>query len=289
LLDFYRRHRICGIESIEGETYSRVFILDKREAVGFFRVRPDGRKPELILEMCLSGTQHLLQVVQRVRHMFDLDADPDVIARAFAQSKQLSSLHGRYPGTRLARGFDPFETAIGTILGQVISVVHASRLMGQLAAQYGQEVRHPVSGDRLHMFPEPRILAEADLHALAVTRQKKTAIRELSLRVAEGAIHLEREQDPDDFKRAVRAIKGIGAWSAEYMALRALGDTDAFPATDLVLHRSMKASPQFDTDAIRPWRGYAAACLWNEQVHGSIEEGQEGQEGQEEEKDHAAV
>lgn len=280
LLDFYRRHRVSGIESIEGEAYSRVFMLGERETVGFFRVRPDGRKPELVLEMCLSDTRHLLRVVQRVRHMFDLDADPDVIAKAFAQSKRLSSLHGRYPGARVARGFDPFETAIGTILGQVISVPHASRLMGQLAAHYGLEIRHPVSGDCLRMFPGPRTLAESDLHALAVTRQKKTTIREFSLRVAEGAIHFELAQDPDDFKCAVRAIKGIGAWSAEYMALRALGDADAFPATDLVLHRVMKANPQFDADPVRPWRGYAAVCLWNEQVRASIQEG---------EKDHVAV
>lgn len=197
LLDYYRRHGISGIESVEGEAYSRVFTLGEKDAAGFFRVRPEGRKPELILEMCLSGTQHLLRVVQRIRHMFDLDADPEVIAKAFARSKRLSSLHGRCPGVRLARGFDPFETAIGTILGQVISVAHATRLMGQLAAQYGPEIRHPVSGDRLRMFPGPRTLAEADLDAVAITRQKKATIREFALCVAEGTVHLEREQDSD--------------------------------------------------------------------------------------------
>ena len=107
-------------------------------------------------------------------------------------------------------------------------------------------------------------------------RQRRgTAPRRLpssSSRVAEGSIQLEPAQDLDDFKRAVQTVKGIGAWSAEYMALRALGDTDAFPATDLVLQRFVEAKPDFDPDAARPWRGYLAMYLWNEYRHDSHQE-----------------
>ncbi|HMU54511.1 MAG TPA: Ada metal-binding domain-containing protein [Nitrospira sp.] len=279
LLEYYRRHHVAGVDAIEGEVYSRVFAFDGKETTGYFRIRPDGRKPELALEICLSDTRRLLRIVQRIRHMFDLDSDPALIAQAFAQSGVLSTLQRRHPGARLARGFDPFETAIATILGQVISVAHASRLMSQLAARYGEEVRHPVSGDRIRLFPGPRVLAESDLRAVAVTDMKRAAIREFSARVADGTIRLEPAQDPTEFKRAVRMIKGIGAWSAEYMALRALGDTDAFPEKDLVLQRFMKANPQFDAEPLRPWRSYAAVCLWNEPT-GVI---------QERKKDHAAV
>ena len=263
-LQYYRSHRIPGVDMVEHGSYSRVFRFEGTDARGFFRISAYPEKPALLLEIVISDTRFLLQAVQRIRHMFDLDADPVVIATAFARSKRLKSLHGKYPGARLARGFDPFETAIGTILGQVISVTQAARLMGELVAAHGDEIRHPVSGEPVRVFPNARVLAEADLRALGVTGLKRAAIREFSSRVADGAIELDRAQDWDDFKRAVQTVKGIGAWSAEYMALRALGDTDAFPATDLVLRRVIKGNPEFDPDGVRPWRGYLAVCLWND-------------------------
>ena len=264
LLDYYRRHQVSRVEMIEGEMYSRVFKLGETNATGFFRVRPHSNKPELLLEMTISDTRQLLRVVQRVRHMFDLDSDPVLIANAFTQSKFLASLQGRYPGARLARGFDPFETAVATILGQVISVTHTSRLMTQLVERYGEEIQHPILGERVRVFPRAHILAESDLYGLSITRQKRSTIREFSSHIAKGTIQLEPAQNAEDFKDAVQTIKGIGAWSAEYMALRALGDTDAFPAMDLILHRFMKANPDVDPDTVKPWRGYLAVFLWNE-------------------------
>jgi AraC family transcriptional regulator of adaptative response / DNA-3-methyladenine glycosylase II len=272
VLDYYRRHRISGLEVVDTNAYSRVFTLRGTDTTGFFRVRPQSAKPALLLEMTISDTRHLLRAVQCIRHMFDLDSDPVLIARAFARTKFLGSLQRKYPGARLARGFDPFETAIGTILGQVISVAHASRLMGQLVATYGDEIRHPVSGEPVRIFPTPRRLATADLDGLDVTRGKRAAVREFSLRVADGAIQLECAQDPEVFKRAVQTVKGIGTWSAEYMALRGLGDADAFPTTDLVLGRFMNANPDVDPDDARPWRGYLAVHLWREYGDGAHQE-----------------
>lgn len=104
LLNYYRNHRVSGVETIEGEGYARVFRLDDQETVGFFRARPSGEEPELILEVSLSDTRPLLRVVQRIRHMFDLDADPTVIAKVFEQSSVFAALPRKYPGTRLARG-----------------------------------------------------------------------------------------------------------------------------------------------------------------------------------------
>lgn len=148
--------------------------------------------------------------------------------------------------------------------------------MSRLAAHYGEEIRHPVSGEQVRVFPRPGILAESDLRSLAITDQKRSTIREFSARVAEGTIRLEPAQDPEEFKRTVRTVKGIGAWSAEYMALRALGDTDAFPATDLIIRRFLKVNPQFDSGAVRPWRSYAAVGLWNEQARAPVKERKKG-------------
>jgi AraC family transcriptional regulator of adaptative response / DNA-3-methyladenine glycosylase II len=107
---------------------------------------------------------------------------------------------------------------------------------------------------------------------LNVTRQKRAALRDFSSCVAKGTIELECVQDLEEFKLAVQRVKGIGAWSAEYMALRALGDTDAFPGTDLVLRRFLRANPTVDPDAARPWRGYLSVYLWNEYGHISPQE-----------------
>jgi len=272
LLAYYRRHQIAGVETIERDTYSRVFQLREAQATGWFLARPHGRKPELLLEIIISDTRQLLSVVQRIRRMFDLDADPAVISETFARSRALRSLQGSYAGLRLARGFEPFETAIGTILGQVISVSQASRVVSQLVATYGDEIQHPLTGACVRVFPGPRTLAEADLRALKITAQKRASLREFASRVLNGTLLLEGEQNPEDFKRAVRTIHGIGAWSAEYMALRALGDADAFPATDLVLRRFIEANPEIDPDVVRPWRGYFAALLWQRNTHVAHEE-----------------
>jgi AraC family transcriptional regulator of adaptative response / DNA-3-methyladenine glycosylase II len=268
VLEYYRRHCIAGLETVESEGYSRLFRLRETGTTGFFRIRAHGCKPALLLEMTISDTRDLLRAVQRVRQMFDLDSDPALIAQTFARSPFLRSLSSKYPGARLAGGFDPFETAIGTILGQMISVTQAARLLSQLVAAYGDEILHPESGKPVRLFPAPHTLAESDLHQLRIPRQKRAALREFSSRVAQGTIELERIQDVDAFKLAIQTVKGIGAWSAEYMALRALGDTDAFPATDLVLQRFLKAHPGFDAEAVRPWRGYLSVYLWHD--HGRL-------------------
>ena len=272
VLNYYQRHQIAGVEAIENGAYSRLFHLRDSHTTGFFRARPDPRKPSLLLEMTISDTRQLLNAVHRVRNMFDMDADPALIAKAFAQSAVLKRLHAGCAGARLARGFDPFETAIAAILGQGISVRQASRLTSQLVAAYGEEIRHPLSGELVRIFPGPRILAESDLQALRVTGQKRAAIREFSARVAAGSLEIDPAGDLQDFRTTVRSIAGIGAWTAEYIALRAFGDTDAFPATDLVVHRFMKAKPEANPDVVRPWRGYLAVCLWNKYTHESLEE-----------------
>ena len=264
VLDYYRRHRIAGLETIETGAYARLFTLRSTNTTGFFRARAHDHKPELLLEMTISDSRYLLRAVERVRQMFDLDSHPGRIAQAFAGSPFLRSLHAKSPGARVVQGFDPFETAIGTILGQVVSVAQAAGLMGELVAAYGEETLHPLSGHPVRLFPSPRTLAQSDLRQLHVTRQKRAAIREFASRVADGTIELDRVDDLDAFKLAVQRVNGIGPWSAEYIALRALGDTDAFPASDLVIRRFLEGNPRFDPDTARPWRSYLCVHLWNE-------------------------
>jgi AraC family transcriptional regulator of adaptative response / DNA-3-methyladenine glycosylase II len=194
--------------------------------------------------------------------MFDLDTDPLLIAKSFAQNSLLSTLVDRFPGLRLPGGWDPFETAICSILGQLVSAEQRCHLVRQLVSGYGEEIAHPLSGEKTHLFPSANILTECDLAKVKTTLARKETIREFSRRVLSGAISLSEAQDPLSFRKALLETKGIGPWSAEYISLRSIGDTDAFPRTDLILKRVLELHPQLELHVIKPWRSYAAIYLW---------------------------
>jgi AraC family transcriptional regulator of adaptative response / DNA-3-methyladenine glycosylase II len=219
-------------------------------------------EPHLKLRMLTGDPKILFEVVSRVRRMFDLDSDPILIANSFAQHSLLSMLSNRFPGLRLPGGWDPFETAICSILGQLVSAEQRCNLIRQLVRGYGEEIAHPISGEKTHLFPGPDILAECDLLKVKTTLARREAIREFSRRVVSGAISLSEAQDPLLFRKALLATKGIGPWSAECISLRSIGDTDAFPGTDLILKRVLELHPDLDLQAIKPWRSYAAIYLW---------------------------
>jgi AraC family transcriptional regulator of adaptative response / DNA-3-methyladenine glycosylase II len=261
-LAYYRSHGIAGLESFEGETYARIFHWEGK--TGLVRVQPEpGRAASLLLQVIGGSTSSLGRVVGAVRRMFDLDSDPLLVANAFANDPHLRMLYRKKPGLRSPRGWDAYETAICSILGQLVSIGQANRMIAQLIEGYGKAIRHPVTGAVLRLFPDPETLAKADLEKVGTTRARKATLRELCRRLAEGRISLSSTQDPDAFREALLDIPGIGPWTAEYISLRAIADTDAFPATDLVLKRALQDHPEIDPDRIKPWRGYGAAYLWH--------------------------
>jgi 3-methyladenine DNA glycosylase/8-oxoguanine DNA glycosylase len=196
--------------------------------------------------------------------MFDLDCDPRVIGKSLGRVRLLATLCRRYPGLRLARGWDVFETAICTILGQLVSATARATLIGQLVRHYGEEIVDPLTAERAYLFPGAEVLATADLTAVKTTSARREAIRDFSRRVLSGAISFSDGQDPARLRRAILETKGLGPWSAEYISLRAAGDTDAFPKTDLILKRVLALHPDLDLELIKPWRSYAATYLWKE-------------------------
>jgi AraC family transcriptional regulator of adaptative response / DNA-3-methyladenine glycosylase II len=262
IIRFYRSHPIPGVERVTGDSFERVFRVGN--TIGFLQVQAMVGKPQLKLRIVTENPRILFEVVSRVRKMFDLDSDPILIANSFAQVPVLSKLYDRFPGLRLPRGWDAFETAICSILGQLVSAEQRSNLVGQLVRGYGDEIPHPVSGETTRLFPGPEVLAKSDLSEVKTTIVRREAIREFSCRVLSGAISLSEAQDPIAFRKARLEMKGLGPWSAEYISLRAIGDTDAFPKTDLILKRALKLHPDLDLEAIKPWRSYAAIYLWKE-------------------------
>jgi AraC family transcriptional regulator of adaptative response / DNA-3-methyladenine glycosylase II len=260
LMRFYRSHPIPGVERAGDDAFERMFRLGA--SVGMFRVEPEAGKPELKLRIVTAEPTLLFEIVSRVRRMFDLDCDPLVIARSFAQSPLLSDLCARFPGLRLPGCWDPFEAAICSILGQCVSAEQRSSLIAQLVNNYGEEGVHPGTGEKVRLFPRPDQLVESDLRRVGTTLARKGTLREFSRRVLNGAISLSEAQDPAVFRKTLLETRGIGPWSAECISLRAIGDTDAFPRTDLILKRVLELHPSFDAESMKPWRSYAAIYLW---------------------------
>jgi AraC family transcriptional regulator of adaptative response / DNA-3-methyladenine glycosylase II len=262
IIRFYETHPIPGVERVTGGSFERVFRVGN--TIGFLQVQAMVGEPQLKLRIVTAAPEIPFEVVSRIRRMFDLDSDPILIGNYFARAPVLSKLYDRFPGLRLPRGWDAFETAICSILGQLVSAEQRSNLVGQLVRGYGDAITHPVSGETTRLFPGPDVLAKSDLSEVKTTNVRKEAIREFSRRVLNGAISLSEAQDPRAFRKALLETKGLGPWSAEYISLRAIGDTDAFPKTDLILKRALELHPDLDLEAIKPWRSYAAIYLWKE-------------------------
>jgi AraC family transcriptional regulator of adaptative response / DNA-3-methyladenine glycosylase II len=260
LINHFKNHFIPYIESISENSYERVFKIGN--SIGTLSVEADSRYPYLKLQIACHDTKVLFEVANRVRKMFDLDSDPLLIANQFASHLPLSLLWKQWPGLRLANGWDPYETAICAILGQGITMKYASQLIGHLVLYYGEKIFHLVTQEERYLFPLPEILAKASLHEIKTTQIRKAAIRMLSQKILQQEISLSPAQAPEEFKKSLLGIQGIGPWTTEYISLRALADTDAFPATDLILKRALRLNPSLDLSCIRPWRGYAAVYLW---------------------------
>jgi AraC family transcriptional regulator, regulatory protein of adaptative response / DNA-3-methyladenine glycosylase II len=260
IIRFYQSHSIPGVERVTDDHFERLFRIGG--AIGFVRVQRIAGAPRLRLRITPDDSKVVAEVVKRVIKMFDLDCNPALIAESFAHSPLLARLCVRFPGLRVPRGWDPFETAICSILGQLVSAQQRSKLIAQLVENYGDPALDSLSGERSRLFPPAKVLANTDLSALKTTRARREAIRTLSRRVMSGDVSLDHAQDPILFRKALLDIPGLGPWSAEYISLRAIGDTDAFPRTDLILKRALALHPELDLDSIRPWRSYAAIYLW---------------------------
>ncbi|HEY1231866.1 MAG TPA: AlkA N-terminal domain-containing protein [Candidatus Binatia bacterium] len=258
ILDFYRSHSITGIEHVSETRFERLFRI--KRTVGAVQVRAG----ENCLRVRIAPDEPVIvaEVKRRLRKMFDLDCDPRTIAASLARLPLLATLCARFPGLRLPRGWDPFETAICAILGQLVSARHRATLIGQLVQNYGEQTVDPLSREKARLFPVPLVLANAELSAVKTTQARREAIRDFSRRLLSGKLSLVDHQEPAALRKALLDTKGIGAWSAEYISLRAVGDTDAFPRTDLILKRVLALHPELDVARVKPWRSYAAMYLW---------------------------
>jgi AraC family transcriptional regulator of adaptative response / DNA-3-methyladenine glycosylase II len=264
VLAFLGARAIPGVERIEQTAYARTIAVQPRPAA--VRVSRAPGRNELLLRVHGAPPTALLAVTSHARRVFDLGADPAAVAAVLRRDPLLAPLVRRRPGLRIPGAWETFECAVRAILGQQVSVSAGRTLAARLVERAGVPLERPIDG-LTRVFPSPQALAGADLSGLGLTAARARTIATLARAVADGRLDL--GGSPDAVRAALVEICGVGAWTAEYVALRALGEPDAFPAGDLVLRRAAgggRALAERElaarAAAWRPWRGYAAFHLW---------------------------
>jgi len=210
----------------------------------------------------------LLQLSTVARRVFDLAADPQRIGVELAADPLVGPLLRARPGLRIPGAWDPFECAVRAVLGQQVSVAAGRTFAVRLVQRLGAVIRGGSDG-LTHLFPDAATLAAAPLESLGMTRSRQATLRALARAVLERRVDFDAA--PEEVVVALTAIPGIGSWTAQYVALRALGEPDAMPTGDLVLRRMAAPGQRLlsareleeRARAWRPWRGYAVMQLWH--------------------------
>ena len=265
-LGFLRQRVLPGIEHITADRYARVIDIQG----AWLEVAEWGaNEPALRLSLHGVGTTALPNIVQRVRRMFDLDADPSAIHAQLATDDLLAPMINAHPGLRLPGGWDGFEVAMRAVLGQQVSVVAATTLARRLVAAHGRPLETPINEDLHSLFPLPEQLVDVDLIGIGLLAKRAATLNVVARALVEGRINFGTEQSLDEFIASWTAHPGIGDWTAHYIAMRGLRHPDAFPAGDLVLRKQAggdialtEKQMRERAEAWRPWRSYAVIQLW---------------------------
>jgi AraC family transcriptional regulator of adaptative response / DNA-3-methyladenine glycosylase II len=269
MLGFFAHRATPGVEQVSGDTYRRTISIDDEH--GIVEVRP-GNAGYLSLTLHGVRTSALFEVIQRMRELFDLDAPVAEIGGILGRDRKLGAALRKCPGIRVPGAYNGFELTVRAILGQQVSVKAATTLAGRIATRYGEPLH--VAGDAdpalWYVFPSPDRLRRARLNNMGLVGSRAETIRRVAAATAAGDVNFDPSQDPDAFCAALTSIKGVGDWTAQYVAMRVLKYPDAFPATDLGLLKAL-SQPERSTPAImlqraeawRPYRAYAAMLMWN--------------------------
>ena len=268
---FLARRAVAGVEAADSKSYSRTIriISNGKLHTGFVSVAPAPRKNALRVSASPSLARALPAVLARVKHLFDVAAHPEEIAQA------LGAIAAARPGLRLPGAVDGFELAVRAILGQQVSVVAATRIAARLVEAFGEDVETPIPGLR-KLWPSPEKLASLEPSQIASTgivSVRARAIVALAAEVASGRLRLEPSADVAATLAALEALPGVGPWTAQYIAMRALAWPDAFPHPDVAVMKAMNGGQVAGdrrqvkallakAEAWRPWRAYAVMHLW---------------------------
>jgi len=263
MLAFLAPRATPGVETVENGVYRRSISLNGSD--GHFEVALDEKDSALIARVQFGDPRSLFFITERIRAMFDLNADWVTIVRALRTDPVLVGPVEARRGLRVPGCWNGFELATRAILGQQITVKGATVLTGRLVSTFGR--KFSAASGLSHVFPEPAALANANLTSIGLPGARAETIQALARAVCSGQLSFDRIVDSDAFLTQLCEIPGIGKWTAQYVAMRALREPDAFPCGDLgLLHalnlESARALEQ-RSEAWRPWRAYAAMYLWS--------------------------
>ncbi len=288
VLDFLGARALPGVEHLDGTSYRRSLRLPhghgivtlsapttpKRRGGGDATSSGGAGGPAYVAgDLVLSDLRDLTTAVARCRQLLDLDADPVAIWEALRRDRHLGPVVRRDPGRRVPGAVDGFELAVRAVIGQQVSVPGARTVAGRLVHAAGDALPAP-GGGITHLFPTPAALAELARRypgAFPMPAGRRRALVALADAVDNGDVVIDPGADPSELRRSLVGLPGIGPWTAEYVAMRALRDPDAFMPTDLGIRRGAAAVglPEDPaglveaTEAWRPWRSYAMAHLWS--------------------------
>jgi AraC family transcriptional regulator of adaptative response / DNA-3-methyladenine glycosylase II len=262
MLEAMRAHATPGVEMVEDVLYRRSICVSG--AVGHFEASVDPARHSLNLRVEIGEPRSLFFITERVRGMFDLNADWPTIERTLSADPLLAAPVSAHPGVRVAGCWSGFELAVQTLLGGQSNPARATLLAGRLVREFGAPLACPLGG-LTHLYPAPQILAHAALERVGISRSRSIAVRTLSRAVNEGRISFEKVADPGALLAQLASLPGFSPSAVEYVAMRALREPDAFPFAE----REAGAVPalgdalelEHRSEAWRPWRAYAAAYL----------------------------
>ncbi|MGA7617524.1 MAG: DNA-3-methyladenine glycosylase [Thermoanaerobaculia bacterium] len=261
---FLATRAIPGVERADERGYARVVRTDEGHAI--IEAKPSPRKDALEIRLRNASPNASIQLTTTARRVFDLAADPALIRAGLRKDPLLGPMIRRRPGLRIPGMWDPFECAVRAVLGQQVSVAAGRTFATRLVGECGTAIEgtHGLT----HIFPSATELAHADLGRIGLTQARVRTLRALAAAVVEGRVRF--DAPVNQVMEALQEIPGIGPWTAAYVALRGLGETDAFPAADLILRRAAGGGAgtlsvrelERRAEAWRPWRGYAVFHLW---------------------------
>jgi AraC family transcriptional regulator of adaptative response / DNA-3-methyladenine glycosylase II len=268
MLGFLRHRAIAGVEAVAGDTYARTVAIG--ESHGVVAVRP-GADDALEATVRFPKLSALPAIIARLRRVFDLAADPQTIGAHLAADPALAPLVAARPGLRVPGAWDGFELAVRAVLGQQVTVRAAIGIAGRLVAAHGSRLATADHEFGLsHIFPAPEQISAIDVETLPMPRARGRALVSLAASVAAEPAIFGPRQSLEAAVERLRALPGIGEWTAQYIAMRELREPDAFPPSDIGLLRAMaeggrRPSPRellARAERWRPWRAYAAQHLW---------------------------
>lgn len=269
MLEFFKTRAVSGVEMVESNRYRRtVRIGDCRGKICVWQA---DKKNALNLDINLNDNRHLMEIVARVRQMFDLNANMNAIHESLTGDRLLKKIIEENRGLRLPGSWDSFEVVVRAVVGQQISVKGARTILGRIAERAGLAAGELGDQGLAFFFPDAGEISSINLNGLGLPQKRSDTLQRVATAIQSGQVLLEAGQRTEEFIDEILKIKGIGPWTANYIALRAFGDPDAFIAKDLGIIKALTpkggdrptvGQVEKRAESWRPWRAYAAIYLW---------------------------